>query len=510
MLLPAFHFGPSQGARSSRILASSRNLDAFPDIEARVLSDIPLAVAAWLEQREEDELYACLPLTRQSSGGRVLLRARYLRQIGGEPYGLASGLYLGPEALRALGGHAERIAHLLPDPESESAAAAEPFAVDPASDPVPADPVETGLEWSDLAIRIEDGTEPLAVTREVLAGMRHPEQARRVIGWCSSARFPRLGSIDPDAAFQLVVSAHSYPAGQRREALWNDGYRGSVHSPPPSWDAWTKIRTLLAADPYLREANGWALNFASLPPERIAGALLDRHAARIAQDPRAYLGTLLRFSDAQLVDSSRSRIADRIEKGDEASRGALLAALLELDADTSARLEVDGLFLNRPELAQFLPREAFRAVLAKANWLRGPARSKRHLRDLRQDQLLDAIDHALVQMQRGEPGMESAFDELVEEFFRPERSGVRASTEAGAFADAVSRLGIETVIPWRYQPEFYAWQREAPATRQAWKATLSTLKVPHRLSARPADLATLTSALCEVNASRTGQRGAIA
>ena len=44
--------------------------------------------------RDEDEIYGCLPLSRAPLGGRLLFRAQYLHDLGGEPYGLAAGLYL--------------------------------------------------------------------------------------------------------------------------------------------------------------------------------------------------------------------------------------------------------------------------------------------------------------------------------------------------------------------------------------------------------------------------------
>lgn len=367
--LPTFLFGPTQGARNSTILERSSASDDVPETERRVLGDLPLAIAGWLSAREEEEIYGCLPLSRATNGGRLLFRATYQRDVGGEPYGLAVGIYLPRNLLHELDGHAERLVDQLPWPDRDTRFIIEPLVVDPAALAPLVDGVPIGLEWEDRAVMVEDSTPPLAVARILLAGLRHSPQHRRVRGWVTTGRFPSLGGIDARSSFQLVVTAGSPPREDYPSAIWRGEFRGSVSPPPPAWAAWQRLYALMDDDPELAEASKWAANLAGLAPAAVAEGLLARALAWPKTGPRLFLAMAHRFEQGGVLSDSAARIEKAFCDAKVPERNALVSELIRMGEPARTTAGLFCLLDRDPWLAWKADQDAFAILLAETGWL---------------------------------------------------------------------------------------------------------------------------------------------
>ena len=468
--LPTFLIGPSQGARSSTILERSAEPEALPEAERRLLNDLPLGIAGWMRRRDEDEIYGCLPLSRAPLGGRLLFRAQYLHDLGGEPYGLAAGLYLTRELLQALNGHAEHLAGVLPVPERDSPFTQAPLALDPARLPPLPEPVAIGLEWDDRAVQVADGAEPLAVVRQLLAGLGHPPQDRRVRGWVTTARFPQLGSIDPRASFQLVVSRTALGDETYLAGTWADGaYHGAQPKPPAAWPAWQALHAGLSDDPQLANACGWASNLAELEPDQVAGTLLQRVLAWPKLGPDLFLRLLARLGETGTVANPAGLLRAQIEQADDLARSPLLSALLKAPLPVRQRLHATELLRARPALVSLLDPAAFGVALGELALFDWPELERRHVRALPTDARFAALDFGLTQIETNAAQSRYLLEHLqalVESLIDESNSLVQADPRNAAIARRIDQLqsaGLDQIVGPRLRILYEYWLTRLPA-----------------------------------------------
>lgn len=466
--LPTFLFGPNQGARNSTILERSGGSDDVPEAERRVLGDLPLALAGWMGAREEDEIYGCLPLSRATTGGRLLFRAAYLRDVGGEPYGLAVGVYLPREMLHELDGHAERLVDLLPWPDRDTRFVAAPLTVDTASLPALTDGVPVGLEWDDRAVMVEDGTPPLAVARTLLAGLRRPPQHRRVRGWVTTSRFPSLGGIDARSSFQLVVSAGSPPREDYPTAIWRGEFRGPVSAPPPAWAAWQRLHALVADDRELTEASNWAANLAGLAPAAVAEGLLARALAWPKTGPRLFLAMAHRFELGGALPDAAMRIEKAVREAKVPERNALVSELIRMGEPARTTAGLFWLLGRDPWLAWKADQDAFAMLLAETAWLANIGRlDEDPFQTIGSEYRFMAIEAgfaALFADPRIENPHHKALTWLVASLIKDTDSLVQADPRNVAVARQINRAaeaGLPLVGP-RLAPQFKVWSLYLP------------------------------------------------
>ena len=390
--VPTFLFGTSQGARSSAILRQSVGLGELPASEARVLGAFPLALAKWLRQREVDEAIGCLPLGYQPTDGRLLFHCVYLRDLGNEPIGVASGIYLGPRLLEALEYHPERLLHLVPVPSRDANAGEQPLEVSPEDFLPVSGRVVTGLEWRNIAIRIPENADPLAAMMPVLGAVSDPRLQQRVMGWATTSQFPEVGSINPEIAFQLIVS-HRFPSkGGYHQLTFQDG--GIVEPPvppPPGWFSWQTVDAALVGEPVLQDACGWANIFIDLPPEAIVPRLMDRLLARSEDGGALYLQFLRQLAKAHILADPKAELRARIERADAPGKANLMAAIHDLADDQARELGITGIFTAEPVHALYLPPDHFRRLLDETEWLLSPFLKDRHLSSLDDEQLAASL-----------------------------------------------------------------------------------------------------------------------
>ncbi|HEX4846873.1 MAG TPA: hypothetical protein VFV30_01905 [Novosphingobium sp.] len=511
--LPTFLFGPNQGARNSTILERSGGSDDVPEAERRVLGDLPLALAGWMGAREEDEIYGCLPLSRATTGGRLLFRAAYLRDVGGEPYGLAVGVYLPRELLHELDGHAERLVDLLPWPDRDTRFVAAPLTLDTASLPALADGVPVGLEWDDRAVMVEDGTPPLAVARTLLAGLRRPPQHRRVRGWVTTSRFPSLGGIDARSSFQLVVSAGSPPREDYPTAIWRGEFRGPVSAPPPAWAAWQKLHALVADDRELAEASNWAANLAGLAPAAVAEGLLARALSWPNTGPRLFLAMAHRFGLGGALADPAARIEETVFTVDAEQRGALISALVRMPDPQRTTLGLWSLLARAPALAWETDPDTFALLLTELDWLGWMGRNG-HTRfgTIEPEHRYRAIEHGLAVLladPRPDNPVYAPLKGLVLSLIGDNNSLVQSNPRNVAIArqvSAASEAGLP-LIDQRNWNFFENWARYLPKESLA-PVRKQLYRVPPGLPADRDQLVLLTDLIAAVNrAGRPSQQG---
>lgn len=467
--LPTMLFGPSQGARKSTILAASTKLSGFPDNERRVLGDVALAIAKWLRQREEDEIFGCLPLGPQAVSGRLLFRASFLEDLAGEPYGLASGIYLGRDVLKAINFHSELLAHLLPVPRENGGIGETPALVRAADFASDSQAASIGLEWRDISLRVPGNTEVLDVARHVLSGVRDKRLQRRIRGWVTSAVFPRLGVIDPSQSFQLVTSTASHAEDSYVKGEWRDGkYIGPAVSPPPSWAAWQRIDAALADDAELRQACGWAEMFANVEAIMLPGLLYDRLLQWDESGAGQFLKLLKRLRKAGLEQNPKAELARRIFETDETTRMRLLPALLALPNSDQAALGVTDLFSENPVLAAHLPVAAFSALLERGDWLLGGAVRQKHIDSLPEDSLVAALLFATKKIGSGADEYRDILVTTLKVFIDKSRIALHRRVDRH-FVDVLESNYASSFLEANYQYPYYLFLREneEPAAKAA-------------------------------------------
>lgn len=497
--LPTLLFGPSQGARKSAILASSIKLSEIAEQERRVLHDVPLAIAKWLRQRQEDEIYGCLPLGPQAVSGRLLFRASYQSDLSGEPYGLASGVYLGRNVLAALGGHSERILQFLPAPLKDSGVGEQSVGVSAADLSNPVVGPYVGLEWRDVSILCVDGTPPEIVASRVLAGVTDDRLQTRIRGWVTSAAFPRIGIIDPARSFQLVVSKTAHAGASYVEGKWDGGYVGPVVEAPPAWDAWKQIDAAVADDQALSRASSWALNLTKADPQKIPELLGQRMLRYGEEGGRLFLRLIMRLGRAGIIAKPADFIQSMISNIDEKSRDALMPAIAALSDAEQDALGIGGLLASDPALVAYLPAEHVTRLVTERDWLLSGNVKQRHFGFLRDETLAECVIYAAERLGAKDERYADVFGDLFDVFIEHDRVAMHEGEMAHRVIDTLEKTKARNRFSFA-QSQLYT--RMAKAAEN----TGARLTVDTEFPRDPASLGRLFLALQTVNASQPPAR----